>query len=81
MVLFTRHALLKMQERNITEEEIRYILENPAKIVRQGDEWRAQRMRKNGRLLLIFYKMVYTNFGPAHLIITVFETSKLRKYL
>lgn len=83
MIIYSDHALERMAERKIFPQEIINALQNP--ISKRYDEEEkihaAMRIRTNGYLLIVIYKIVYTDYGNIHLIITVISTSKIKKYL
>lgn len=66
-----------MEERAITEEEIRLALESPQKKGTAGDTNVAMKLRSNGHLLIVIYR----KSSDTNHIITVIDTSKVDKYL
>ena len=76
-ITFSVHARHRMAERVITEEEIHSALEDPQKKGTEGDTDVAMRVRSNGHLLIVIYR----KSGNKYHVITVIDTSKVRKYL
>lgn len=76
-IIFSAHAQHRMEERAISEDEIRLMLESPQK---EGIKWDTNvtmRLRSNGHLLIVIYR----KDEKTHHIITVIDTSKVHKYL
>lgn len=76
-ITFSSHARCRMDERTITEEEIRLTLESPQKKSAENDTLVAMRLRSNGHLLIVIYR---GNGSTCH-VVTVIDTSKVHKYL
>ncbi len=76
-LLFTKHALERMDERGIAHSEVRDALHFPLKVNRQNDLYVAKRIRANGHLLIVVH-LVQEGFVR---VITVIDTSKVSKYL
>ncbi len=78
---FTEHARKRIKERSISEARIREALENPSKILSDDDGRllikKVYKKKGKERLLLI----VVTKYQGNLNIITVIETSKVKKYL
>ena len=74
---FSGHALKRMKQRKVTEEEISETLANPDKTGTKEDTSIAMKLRKNGHILIV----IYTATKNTHKIITVIDTSKVDKYL
>jgi len=76
-IYFTSHALQRMKERNIKKQEVYDSLKYPDKIAHKENTIVVMKLRKNNHLLII----IYNNLGSAKKIITIIDTSKVKKYL
>lgn len=76
-IIFSNHALYRMKEREITKNEVKITLLEPDKLIWKDNTNIAMKLRENGHLLII----IYTDLGKTEKIITVIDTSKVRKYL
>ena len=76
-LIFAQHALDRMDERGITKELVIYIL-NHAESIDSNDEKRkvAQRFI-DGKLL----RVIYEDETDEIIVITVYKTSKISKYI
>lgn len=76
---FTKHAIARMQERDITESEVRDTLENPLQRLdaKEGSMEAQGWLERNGKRLLL--RVIYRD-GVVVTVITVMATSKLAKY-
>lgn len=80
MILVSYHAAMRMKERKINISEIRAALEKPDSKARENNICISKKIRPSGHLLIVVYKVVYTDYGQYELIITVITTSKITKY-
>ncbi|HBT81742.1 TPA: hypothetical protein DEB04_03425 [Candidatus Giovannonibacteria bacterium] len=80
-ITFSAHARYQLKERNLSEREVKRALRNPDKIYKQSaNRFRAIKMsRKQGKGYLVV--VVYETINSTQEIITVFITSKIKKYL
>ncbi len=80
-IVFSDHARAQMDERNIREEAILRVMENPDKITRQsGSRFAVQKLiRKNGRKYLLI--VAYDEIEDTREVVTSFLTTKFKKYL
>jgi len=80
-IKFSKHALLRMKQRGITENQVNKVIRKPDSIIEKGDRKIYQSLIESSQgksyLLRVF---VNTNKSP-NLIITVYKTSKIDKYL
>ena len=76
MLLFSRHARLRMLERGIKENLIIETVENPDNLI----EWNNQHMavKQLGKIVLL---VIYSKSDSIEFVITVIFSSKLDKYL
>lgn len=81
MIIFTDHALNQLRERNIAKDSVINTLDNPDKIFLQTNfRKRAVKLFKRHRkkyAMVVVYEEVDNNKKA----ITVFLTSKIKKYL
>jgi len=80
-IQLTDHALAQLQERNLSEADVRQVIKEPYKITRQSAvRYRAIRKtrRRNKQYLLV---VIYDAVGSRKEVVTVFLTSKIGKYL
>lgn len=80
-IVFSRHAVDQMHERNISGEDVREMIRFPDHLREQRDGlMRAMRRltRDHQRYLCV---VVYRNLPDQKRVVTAFLTSKLRKYL
>lgn len=80
-ITFSDHARTQMRERNLSEDMVLRVMENPDKVVRQsGNRLAAQKLiGKNGKKYLLI--VVYDEMGDTYEIVTSFLTAKFKKYL
>lgn len=80
-IIFSDHACVQMNERNIHEEAILRAMESPDKITRQdSDRFAVQKViRKNGKKYLLI--VAYDEVGGMREVVTAFLTTKFKKYL
>lgn len=80
-IIFSDHARVQMNERNIHEEAILRVMENPDRVVMQsGNRFAAQKLiRKDGKRYLLI--VAYDEIGNMREVVTSFLTTKFRKYL
>ena len=80
-IVFSKHTIYQLKERNIPIKEIRKYLKNPDKIIKQySNRFRALKKLKildKNYLLIIIFDKINSNIE----IVTAFRTSKIRKYL
>lgn len=74
------HATFQLQSRCISEAEVEACLRSPLRVIKQeGGRWKAVRFSDlEVRKLLV---VVYEEFRDHVLVITVFRTSKVKKYI
>lgn len=80
-ISFSKHALYQLKERNLSRELAIETIENPSAIVEQeNNRFRAVKLirRSNKDFLTV---VVYDKTNSHTEIVTVFITSKIRKYL
>ncbi len=75
-IIFSRHALQRMQERGITSSEVLATIEASIHTTYNRDVYVAKGLRTNGHLLIVVFSRV-----KRIKVITVIDTSKLKKYL
>ena len=80
-IVFSDHARAQMDERNLSEETILRVIENPDKVVMQGgSRFAAQKLiRKNGKRYVLI--VAYDETEDAREVVTSFLTTKFKKYL
>lgn len=80
-IIFSRHAILQLKERNLSKAEIISVLINPDKIIPQPPQkFRAVKSIKRGDksyLLIVIYRQT----NSIKKVITAFLTTKIKKYL
>ena len=64
-IVFTRHALIKLAQRNLTKEMVVRVLERPAHIVVAGDQIHAY-----GRFGRLYLKVAFARTSDCILVIT-----------
>ena len=78
---FTRHALERMKERSISKKMIDSAFVKPTKVLYDDSDRilikKLYKKRRVGRLLMVVGKLEKGDFK----IITIIETSKIKKYL
>lgn len=77
-IAFTKHAVLQLKIRAISQTEVRLALISPDKIIKQTTKRRRAIKKLNQRYLLI---VIYEQDNDTIEIITAFRTSKTDKYL
>jgi len=80
-IVFSKHALYQLKEREISKEEVVLAFLNPNKIISQTNQrFKALKIvkRKRKKFLLI---VVFEKANSKKIIITAFLTSKIKKYL
>ncbi len=76
-IKFIEHALERMKERGITEDEVINAISEPDYVGKgYGDREVAQKLI-NGKLL----RVIYEKHGDEIIVITAYKTSKVEKYL
>ena len=80
-VEFSQHAQAQMKERGIPTHLILTTLEYPDKTASQtnGTKRRIKRFKRNGKDYVLV--VVYRELAAATRVVTIFFTSKVRKYL
>ncbi|MBI4235125.1 DUF4258 domain-containing protein [Candidatus Peregrinibacteria bacterium] len=76
-IVFSKHAENRMNERQISKNEVKEAILFPNKSGKQDHKNFAMKTRKNDQLLIAYY---IEEEGVAH-VITVITTSKISKYL
>lgn len=77
-ITFTKHAIVQLKIRAISQAEIRLALISPDKIIKQTDS-RCRAIKKMERRYALV--IIYEQDGDKIEIITAFKTSKINKYL
>lgn len=80
-IVFSKHAVLQMHERNILEKDVLSTILVPDKIIKESiQKFRAVKIAKRGvkDYLLV---VIFRRENASKKIITVFLTSKIKKYL
>jgi hypothetical protein len=77
--VFSNHALLQLQERNITVTQIEEVLTNPQQIIREPDYIIYQALIKFENKHYLVRVFLNDHVDPSR-IITVYKTSKIDKY-
>jgi len=78
---FSKHAKERMIQRNITEEEVVSIINNPDRIIEEDEYLIYQRLsNSNDKPSHLFRVFINTKKDPST-VITVYKTSKIEKYL
>lgn len=80
MVLFARHALQRMSGRKISQEEVKNVLKFPDKLTPQDNGVFLAKKLRGEYLLIVAHKLVYTDYAIIIVVLTVYLTSKLKKY-
>jgi len=80
-ITFSKHARFQLKERNIPEQEVKDSFERSDKVIKQAPgRFRLikviQRFNKEYLLVVVFERKEFSNE-----VITVFITSKIKKYL
>jgi hypothetical protein len=75
-IIYTLHALERLRQRGITREQVEECLQEPDKLEEMEDLYRCIK-RLNNRVLVAIYK----EFRDRIMVITVFKSSKIKKYL
>jgi len=81
MVILSGHAINQAKERKISPKKIVSAIENPTKVLSQGDNrYKAVKLtrRRNKKYLLV---VVYDAIDSVKEVVTAFVTSKINKYL
>ena len=80
-IVFSQHALLQITERNLSESEVISAVRKPDKtILQNGQKIQVVKItKKNGKKYLMV--VIYRKTNNTKIIITVFLTSKINKYL
>ena len=80
-ILFSLHAKLQLIERKISEREVLETIRSPVSIVRQpnGRFQALKTKERNGKDYLLV--VIYEERQSIREVITVFYTSKIKKYL
>lgn len=76
-IIFTKHALARMSERKITENEARNVIKKPLKISQDKNRFLAFKLRANKQLLLVHYVLENDKI----IVVTVISTSNISKYI
>lgn len=80
-VIFSKHAIFQMKERNISEIKVIAALRNPDQIIAlKASKFQAVKMtkRKGKKFLLV---VIFRKVNSSPKVITTFLTSKIDKYL
>lgn len=80
-IIFSRHAIYQIKERNIDEEQIFLAVFKPDKLIYcpDGKIQFLKRIRRSGKTYLLI--VVCKKINSSIKIITAFITSKINKYL
>ena len=76
-IIFTKHALQRMKERQISGNEVRNAIRDPLKKSKDNDRFLVYKLRNNKQLLLVHY----VQEGDKIIVITVISTSNKSKYI
>lgn len=80
MIKFSSHALFQMIERKISKKEVEEVIKNPEEIIRES-RYRyiiQGKIKFEGRLFLL--RIIYDKINNDKEIVTIYRTSKIRKY-
>ncbi len=76
-IRYTNHALQRLKDRGIRKDEVKRALMYPDAIIDKDDNSVVKKIRDNGHLLLVIFR----ESENTTIIITVIDTSKIKKYL
>ena len=77
---YSKHATEQITRRSITKSDVRKVLEHPDKIQQREENVKVfQKIIKEEKDNYLYRVFVNINKNP-HLIITVYKTSKIKKY-
>ena len=71
-IIFSRHALMKLDQRNLTKEMVIKVIQRPARLMVVGDK-----MHAFGRLQKLYLKVIFTRTKNSIIIITQHIVKKL----
>ena len=79
-IVFSKHARYQMKERNISEDEVIVVIINPDEIISQVQQkfQAVKSIKRNDKEYLII--VIFRQVNSSKKIITVFLTSKIKKY-
>lgn len=75
IITFSKHAVKRMIQRNVSEQLVLEILESPDEIVRDEDQIKAMKRVRDKIVIIVYKEDLTTRF-----IITVISSSKIGKY-
>lgn len=79
-VQYSQHALVRMQARGITKDDVQLVLEHPDLFDDQSEENRVYSKLVKDETKHYLYR-VFVNIGCTPMtVITAYKTSKIRKY-
>lgn len=76
MIVFTKHALERIQQRNIRKEYVKKAIETSRRFLRDRYGHKIAQMKIDKKLL----RVVFRRDGETILVITAYLTSRLDKY-
>lgn len=72
-VVYTKHALIKMQHRDISEKYVKMVIENAESITTEGSKFYAYK-----KFTKLYLKVVFKKLNNTIVIITVHWTEKIK---
>lgn len=76
-VIFTKHALDRMEERDISKTEVYDCFRNPDRSCKKDGKVLSMKLRQNAQVLIV----VYEQKKSIKVVISVISSSNIRKYL
>ena len=77
---FSKHALERMRQREITQNQVRTVIRKPDSVVETGDRSIYQSLMESESGNTYLYRVFVNTKKEPNLVITVYKTSKVEKY-
>jgi len=78
---FSKHALERMKQRGIPEKQVRMVVSNPDSIVKADHRTIFQSLIESESGKTYLFRVFLNTEKDPNVVITVYKTSKLEKYL
>ena len=79
-VIFSKHAIAQMENRDISMETVLKVLENPNEIITSGDQIIYQSIIVLNNTKEYLVRIIVNSIKVPNMVITVYKTSKIQKY-
>jgi len=80
-IKFSKHALERMDQRGINKQQVETVIDEPDSIIKLENRSIYQAVLESERNNLYLYRVFVNTVKEPNLVVTVYKTSKIEKYL